>query len=199
MIALARLVVIAKYAYSIANERKPVLETMARAADRARDLPDHDFDESTVVQHVPLVDQQLRLHVGANNNNRQMLSMTPTEAAPADDGSVPAASAASKALISRRFEHETPAHFIANLVGDVRVFYGVSGSTVEILASSANRKRQNGSLDSEISPEGSPAFGGEGRRLRISTGERSALSSSDRESTKEPSRGPRRPPGRHII
>ena len=68
MIAFARFVVVAEYTRAIANESKPVLETMAGAAHRTRDPPDHDFGEGAVIQHMPLVNQQLRPHIGATNN-----------------------------------------------------------------------------------------------------------------------------------
>lgn len=68
MVALARFVIVTKYARAIANECKAVLETMATAAHRTRDTLDHDFDECAVIQHMPLVNQQLRLHVGESNS-----------------------------------------------------------------------------------------------------------------------------------
>ncbi len=105
MIALVCLIVITKYAYAITNECEPILETMTRAAYRTRDLPDHDFDERAVVRHVPLVEQQLAFMLEKNNNNNgQLLSMTPTQATPANEGSAPTTTVTSKALVSRPFE-----------------------------------------------------------------------------------------------
>jgi hypothetical protein len=86
MIALARLVIIAQDAFTIANERQPVLETMPLAAHRTRDLPDDNFDEAAVVKHVPLVDQQLGLHVGIKDNIARLLSMSPTLSRPTGGG-----------------------------------------------------------------------------------------------------------------
>jgi hypothetical protein len=45
VIALARLVVVSKYALSADNIRKAVLEQVLRPFERGRQLPDHDLSE----------------------------------------------------------------------------------------------------------------------------------------------------------
>src|SRR4029077_18058507 len=68
MVALSRLDIVPQHTDSIDNERQPVFELVARSTSGPRQPPNDDLDERAGVQHMPFVDQQLGLHVGANNN-----------------------------------------------------------------------------------------------------------------------------------
>jgi hypothetical protein len=52
MIAFAGFVVVAKDADALLYQRKPIFESMGRAARRLRQTPNDDLDERVLIQHV---------------------------------------------------------------------------------------------------------------------------------------------------
>jgi hypothetical protein len=80
MITLARFVVVPKDALTANNVGKPVFESMIRAWQWCRKLPEHQFSEREFGVNDSSPNKLESLHVGDCANARRALSMTPTEA-----------------------------------------------------------------------------------------------------------------------
>src|SRR5262249_61199971 len=68
VITLAGLVVVAQDALARDDQDQSILEPMRRRSHRARNTPDDNLDKSVFGEDVPLMVQQLRLHIGAITN-----------------------------------------------------------------------------------------------------------------------------------
>jgi hypothetical protein len=77
MVALTRLIIVTQHANSIDYERQPILVPVLRACRRPRQLPNDDLDESSDIQDVPFVYQQVA-SCRKNSNMRYVMSKPPT-------------------------------------------------------------------------------------------------------------------------
>ena len=77
VIALSRLVVIAKHAFASDNVCQGIFIRMTRAPNTSRNMPDSKLDKSFVIDQVALAQKQFGLHVG-EYTNIVLMSTSPT-------------------------------------------------------------------------------------------------------------------------
>jgi hypothetical protein len=68
MVTLASLVVVSDYAITSNYISEPILETMLRRRERARQSPNHNFDERIFGHYLAAIDQLGRSHVVQHTN-----------------------------------------------------------------------------------------------------------------------------------
>jgi hypothetical protein len=83
VIALSRLVVEAQNAHLVDHERQTILETVAAARNRVRELPNHNIGKAAFADDPSLSQEKPRPHVGVYTNAGEIVNARSLRSVPA--------------------------------------------------------------------------------------------------------------------